>query len=156
MLQLLEPYKARSVRFLELWRHLGWRIKLYGIAYEKRAPEPNLISAAKRVAALRLPQPAAGQGRYGVGFVGVHEGRGANFVFVDWWADENELHHHVYISRSGDAEGLEHATHSGLIACVWDLRVIGFERDCWVDMILANPKGPDLEGYLARRLSEDI
>lgn len=156
MLQLLEPYKARPVRFLELWSHLGWRIKLYGIAYERRAPGANLISAAKRVAADRLPQPAGGQGRYGVGFVGVHEGRGANFVFVDWWADENELHHHVYISSSGDAEGLEHATPSGLMACVWDLRVIGFERDCWVDMILANPKGPDLEGYLARRLNEDV
>ena len=123
---------------------------------KKQAPGANLISAAKRVAADRLPQPAGGQGRYGVGFVGVHEGRGANFVFVDWWADENELHHHVYISASDDAEGLEHATPSGLIACVWDLRVIGFERDCWVDMILANPKGPDLEGYLARRLNEDV
>ena len=156
MLQLIEPYRARSIRFLELWRHLGWRIKLYGIAYDREAPESNLVSAAKRVAADRLPQPAIGQGRYGVGFVGVHEGRGANFVFVDWWADENELHHHVYISRSDDAENLEYAAPSGPVACVWDLGLIGFERDCWVDMILANPKGPDLEGYLARRLNEDV
>ena len=75
---------------------------------------------------------------------------------LNWWADENELHHHVYISPSGEAGALQYATPSGPIACVWDLGLIGFERDCWVDMILANPKGPDLEGYLARRLNEDV
>src|SRR5688500_234490 len=132
MLQLQEPYRARAVRFLELWRHLGWRIKLYGIAYDKGLPKANLISAAKRVAAERLPQPACEQGRYGVGFVGVHEGRGANLIFVDWWADENELHHHVYISSSDDPERMEYTTASGLIACVWDLRLMGFETDGWL------------------------
>ena len=156
MFQLIEPYRARSIRFLELWRHLGWRIKLYGIAYEKELPEANLVSAVKRIAAEKLPQPAIGQGRYGIGFAGVHEGRGANFIFLDWWADENELHHHVYVSDPDEPERLEYVTPSGLAACAWDLRLICFERDCWVDMILANPKGPDLEGYLARRLNVDV
>jgi len=36
------------------------------------------------------------------------------------------------------------------------VRLMGFEREGRVDMILANPKGPDLEGYLARRFNEDV
>jgi hypothetical protein len=34
----------------------------------------------------------------GVGFLGVHGGRGADFVCIDWWAEENESHHHVYLA----------------------------------------------------------
>jgi hypothetical protein len=34
----------------------------------------------------------------GVGFLGVHGGRGADFVCIDWWAEENESHHHVYMA----------------------------------------------------------
>lgn len=46
-------------------------------------------------------------------------------------------------------------TATGVIACVWDLRVICFERGAWVEQVLANPTGPDVERYLACRLSED-
>ena len=28
-----------------------------------------------------------------------------------------------------------------------------FERSAWVECVLTNPKGPDLEAYLARRFS---
>jgi hypothetical protein len=35
---------------------------------------------------------------YHLGFLGVHDGRTSNFVFLDYWAEENELHHHVFVS----------------------------------------------------------
>jgi hypothetical protein len=85
---------------------------------------------------------------YGVGFVGIHEGKTGNFVFVDWWADENELHHHVYVSTSEEPNELEYMTPSGLTACVWDLFLIGHERDSWVNHILKQSANPDIEGYL--------
>jgi hypothetical protein len=44
----------------------------------------------------RLPQRAITPSRYGAGFLRIHVGCGANFVFVDWWAEEKELHHHVF------------------------------------------------------------
>ena len=156
MLKLQEPYQTRPIRFLELWEEAGWKLKVYGIAYRRAFPRPELVQAAKRIAQPHLQQAASpGQG-YGVGFLGVHDGRGANFVFLDYWADENELHHHVYISPSDQPAQLEYATPSGLIACVWDLRVLCFERQAWLDTVLANPGGPDLEAYLARHLNEDI
>src|SRR5918993_3952698 len=108
MIKLAEPYRPRPVRFLEEWADAGWRLKVYGIAYGREAPRAELVETAKRIARERLPQPPAGEGRYGVGFLGVHDGRGANFVFVDWWADENELHHHVWAGPSGAPEELKY------------------------------------------------
>ncbi|HSF81772.1 MAG TPA: hypothetical protein VLA49_11090 [Anaerolineales bacterium] len=49
-----------------------------------------------------------------------------------------------------------YATPTGLTACVWDLRLMAFERQSWLETVLANPSGPDLEAYLACRLNEDV
>ena len=130
-------------------------MKVYGIAYGRPQPRDELLQAAKATARKQLSGSANKHNHYGVGFLGVHDGRGANFVFLDYWADENELHHHVYVSPSGQPTSFEDVTGAGLIACAWDLRVLSFERDSWVEAVLANPAGPDLERYLARRLNED-
>lgn len=153
-MQLQEPYKTRPIRFIELWQEANWKLKVYGIAYQHPLPRKELIEAAKKVARPHLI-PANGIKHYGVGFLGVHDGRGENFVFLDYWADENELHHHVYVSPTDKPELLEYVTPTGLIACIWDLRVIWFEREAWVKTVLANPSGPDLERYLAYHLNED-
>lgn len=97
-------YVPRPVRCIEVWAVEGWRIKVYGIAYRGDHPRAELINAAKSQATSSLPQPAYGDGRYGVGFLGVHDGRGANVVFVDWWADENELHHQLFLSPSDEQD----------------------------------------------------
>jgi len=154
MITLTEAYAPRPIRFLELWKPAGWRLKVYGVAYSGARPDEALVAAAKHAAEARLPDPEITPRCYGVGFLGVHEGRGSNFVFVDWWAHENELHHHVHVSQSSAPTELIEVTSTGLIACVWDLRIIGFERDAWVETVLANPQGPDLDVYLARRLNE--
>jgi hypothetical protein len=41
---------------------------------------------------------AGTEGCYGVIFLGVHDGRGADFAFIDWWAEEHELHYYVYVA----------------------------------------------------------
>jgi hypothetical protein len=155
-IELREPYRPRPIRFLEEWRDAGWRLKVYGIAYRGDRPRAALVETAKRLARERLPQPAVSESHYGVGFLGVHDGHGANFVFVDWWADENELHHHVYTSASDELENLSYTTPTGLSACVWDLRVQAFERDAWLEEVLRNVSGAGVEGYMARRLNEDV
>jgi hypothetical protein len=156
LIKLREPYRPRPVRFLEEWREAGWRLKVYGIAYRGERPRAELVETAKRLARARLPQPAVNESRYGVGFLGVHDGRGANFVFIDWWADENELHHHVYTSATDELENLTYVPPIGLSACVWDLRVQAFERDAWLEEVLQNVNGANVEGYMARRLNADV
>jgi hypothetical protein len=156
LIKLKEPYQPRPIRFLELWQVADWRLKVYGIAYQRPLPRPELVAAAKKAAHAQLSQVCNDYEHYGVGFLGVHDGRESNFVFVNFWADENELHHHIYVSPQAKPARLVEVTASGLLACVWDLRVICFERQSWIDSMLRNPDGPNLEQYLACRLNEDV
>lgn len=148
-LELSEPYAERPTEFVELWEHDGWRVKVYGVAHGRAAARPELVETAKRIAAERLPR--AGDDNYGVGFVGVHDGRGGNWIFVDWWSDENVLHHHLYHAPGDETERFEYVTPTGVLACVFELRVVVAEREAWIDTVLANPRGPDLDAYVDRR-----
>lgn len=147
-----EPWAPRPVRFLELWEHEDWRLKVYGIAYRGDRPGQALVSAAKELAEAHLPRPASTDRRYGVGFLGVHEGRGANLVFVDWWADENELHHLPFVASHERPLALVPAGPEGPMACVWDLALVEHERRAWLHAALSGHGTPDLSRYLATRL----
>jgi hypothetical protein len=155
-MRLAEPYATRSVRILDVLFHEGWRLKLYGIAYRAERPAQSLVDAAVAVARERLPRPALGPNRYGAGFVGVHDGRGANFVFVDWWGHEDELHHHTWLSSKEEPGRLRATGPEDLTACVWDLALIGHERAAWIRHVLARKGGPDVEAYLADRLNAEV
>ena len=146
-----EPYVPRSIRSLGVWQLGAMRMKSYSICWDAELAGDDLVAAARAVALERLESSAPGTQHYGVGFVGIHQGRTGNFVFVDWWADENELHHHVYASARDDPTRFDYVTPTGLTACVWDLHVLGFERQAWLETMLAAMAGPDVEAYLARR-----
>ncbi len=153
---LPEPCETRPIRFLGPLHTGGWRLKVYGIAYGRDLPRPEALDAARALAPSLFPQPAETADRYGVGTLGVHDGRGACWVFADWWSGENELNHRVCIAPSNDPTALVEQTHTPLIACVWDLRVICHEREAWLRHVLRNPSGtPDLDAYLADVLNED-
>lgn len=151
----VSPYETRPIRFLELWQHDNWQLKVYGIAHRRQAPRPELVDAAKSVARKRLATVPDTMEHYGVGFLGVHDGRTANFVFVDWWANENELHHHVYVSPTEEPSRLTYSMPTGSVACVWDLRVMEFERHAWLTAVLKRPQGHGLDEYLQLKLNED-
>jgi hypothetical protein len=156
VIKLAEPYALRSVRSLGVRELDGWRLKLYGIAYRGERPAQALVDAAIAVAQKRLPRPAVDHDRYGVGFVGVHDGRGANFVFVDWWANEDELDHHAWLSSKKAPGDLRATGSDDFTACAWDLAVIGHERSAWIDHVLARPEGPDVDAYLADQLRGEV
>ena len=153
VVDLAERYEPRQITALGIEGVDGWRMKLYGIAYGRELPRPELLEAALVAASRRLPQPPVAEARYGVGVIGVHDGRGGNFVFVDWWEQENELHHHVFFSSAEEPGQLRTAVEADPIACAWDLVVIAHEREAWVRHVLANADGPSLAQYLADQLS---
>lgn len=157
MPELLERYRRRPIRFLELWEELDWKIKIYSITLPGSTFRPELLTSAKEAALRWLRQPPApGRRIYGVGYMGIHEGVDANFVFLDWWADNSELYHQVYLSSATEPDRLQYVTPAGLAATVWDLRVVCFERQAWIDTVLANPTGADFSAYLKRQLNEDV
>jgi hypothetical protein len=154
-LRLAEPHRLRRIRFHELLSAEGWRIKVYSIVYGGREPRPELMAAAIDVAADHLHRAPMRDRGCGAGFLGVHEGRGANFVFLDRWGNENELFHSVWLSSPDEPIALRPAAPSDASVCVWDLHLQYFERNAWVECVLANPRGPDVEAYLARRCNEE-
>lgn len=151
LVKITHEFKPRPARFLGIEEFGDWRMKVYGLTAEHQRLLPALVTEARKLARNVVPSmPSDG---YGVGFIGVHCGRDANFVFIDWWANENELHHNVF--RSSLAQPLDLCrTQEGSCACVWDLQVIWFERNAWVDKVLNNPRGPDLEAYLKKVLDD--
>jgi hypothetical protein len=158
MLQLSAPYRRRPITFLETWEDDGWRLKIYGISALSEIPSSRLISAIKSVARTVLPRPAIAADRYGVGFLYAHQGRnGGGYASVNWWLNENELHHFQYEASPGGLDDLKSVEVTGSpIACTWDLAVMSFERDAWVETVLDNKSGPDLEAYLSRRMNADV
>jgi hypothetical protein len=155
-MRLVEPYRPRAIRCLDVAELDGWWIKVYGIAYDGGRPAPALVDAALDVARRTLPTPPTGGDRYGVGFLGAHQGRGSNFVFLDWWALENELHHRVWFSSLEEPSALRAQETDDPIACAWDLSVLSHERAAWVEHVLARWDAPDLDGYLAAQLNAEL
>jgi len=96
----------------------------------------------------------AAPNNYKVGFIGAHDGRNACLVFVDYWANEDELFHRVFLSRSNNPDALAPAKDSDLSVCVWDLHLQSFERAAWIKYILRKANAPDFHGYLGERLNE--
>ncbi len=87
-------------------------------------------------------------------FIGAHDGKNACLVFVDYWGNEDELFHRVFLSRSNDPDALAPAKGSDLSVCVWDLHLQSFEGAAWIKYILRKTDAPDFHGYLGERLNE--
>src|SRR5262245_48734210 len=146
---LLEAYRPRRIHPLGVWPLAGFRIKASAIQYEGDTVEPRLLGAAHEHAAAWLLGDPTSQRHYGVGFLGIHDGRGANQVFLDLWINENELLHVVWVSTKEDPGSLVHPPKDYNSVCVWDLALQAFERDAWIACVLGKAGGPDLERYLA-------
>ncbi len=145
-----KPYQPRRIRFVEQAEIGEWRVKLYGASHRRSGPRQTLLQETKRLAADVLPRPAVGQGRYGIAFACTHEGRdGGCYSMIDWWADENELHHQLFID-------FEPAPQEALTACVWDIAIMAFERGAWIEHMLTEPGAADVNGYLAATLNADV
>lgn len=148
-----EPYRPRPISFLRQVQLNDWSLKLYGISAHRSQPPETLVRAAVE----RVPSvlPAIGEDIAGHGWVIVHEAGDYCFVLVTWIANENEIHQHILFSPLEHPERLEPLP-TQAIGCVWELAVTDFERRAWLSHVLANPDGPDLEGYAAQRLNTTV
>ena len=148
------PYRPRRIRFVGLDEAKGWRLKTYTILHHSKEESEALLDAARDTAFASLPQPASSPDRYGVGFIVVHQGASYDFVTVAHWAYQTELRSQTYMRPSSGSFLLEPVSGSELSADVWDLRLLAFERDAWVESVL-RPERADLDAYLGRTLEEE-
>ncbi|HUH13911.1 MAG TPA: hypothetical protein VMK65_12420 [Longimicrobiales bacterium] len=139
------PYARRPTRFLRRLDHGGWRLKLYSIQVGPEPLDEDGVAPGLALALAGLPDPAVAEGRPGVGFCLLHRGRGADYVILCWWDRENELPMRLAVRTAEEGEWRPaRGTES---VCVWDLRVLAFERDAYVATLLGDPPS-DAESYL--------
>jgi len=151
----VRPYRPRYLRFIRREVLGEWRLKVYGIATFGNQPRAPLVASTLRLAGEVLPKPALGDGCYGVGFVIAHDAATVSLALVYWWQSQNELHQRVFFGPRDDPVGLKPYANPGA-GCVWELGIIDFERRAWLEDVLMNPKGPDIERYMGRQVDADV
>jgi hypothetical protein len=143
----MTPFHPRPISFLGQTEARGYVFKLYSVTMEGKPFKLEDAYDGFQLVLRHLPQPAQALGRPGVGFCIFHWGNGADYVVLCWWDRENELPLRIAL-RTDDEPDWRLAQGSESF-CVWDLQIIGFERDAYVQSILSEQPGK-AEDYLQR------
>jgi len=141
------PYRPRRVSFRGVRVREGYSIKMYTIVHDDSPLVAEHFADGLALARAELPQPPNADGRPGVGFLILHQGRGVDYVVLAWWDRENELPLRIFIRD----ETAWRPARGGESVCVWDLRVIWHEREAYVSTVLSGRDGA-IDDYLARSL----
>jgi hypothetical protein len=124
----------------------GWRFKTYWASHTGR-PRPDLLTKARIRVAAALPDRPDRVGAYGVGFMVVELSECRLLAQVSWWVRPDELYQRSFLSPDSGAALAPSATPTLGGAC--ELAVTAHEAGAWLRRVLANPAGPDIDGYLA-------
>lgn len=81
-------------------------------------------------------------------FVLMHDGASCQYLVLAWWGNDNELF--TSVSVITEAGWIEDPSRFSF--CLWDLEVIWFERNCFIEHIYC--ASPSLENYRKSRLTE--
>lgn len=93
---------------------------------------------------------------YKVGVLIIHEGREGTFAIVCWWVDENMLQLFAYLANYKNPDFFQLISDKGIVSCVWELEVIWFERNAWVqEVMMQNKNSESINNYLSKNFSND-
>lgn len=155
-MKIVQGYKSRSIRFIELYQHSDWIIKTYSICKDKEIVEKSLLELAKFNLKKWLKNatnyPLA---TYKIATLILHECKEGCFAIINWWIDENMLQTHVYLLKKDKPKLFKKYSHKGIFTCVWELEVLWFERNNWIKYVLQNVSNPDYTSYLEQQLNKD-
>ena len=125
-------------------------MKVYEILYGYQEFDQFAFDEALKLCANELPNPAVTETRPGVGFILSHQGRGWHYVVLCWWDNENELPTKIFVRKIANSERWKPAA-VGQAICVWDLEVIWFERNAYINTVMA---GEGVDEYLSRHFMQ--
>lgn len=143
-----EKFTPRPVTLRGVRDVAGYRIKEYAIVYGPGALSIGQFENGLPNAFAALPKPAVTTSRPGAGVVILHQGRGARYIILGWWDNENELPLRIWTQPSNACGAPWLPASASQSVCVWDLEVLNFERHAYVERVLRKPEAPDLRGYL--------
>ena len=139
---LTKTYSPRLAQFVSDERYGAWRLKLYGLADPAKGVRPELLDVTRGYAAEELPDDG-----YGAAFATAHDAA-YPIALVYWWQGVNELHQRAFVGEAIDALEPVELTPAG---CVYELAIVEFERRAWIEDVIGNPAGPNLDRYVGRR-----
>jgi hypothetical protein len=157
----MRPYRPRPIQLRNVVSHGDWRLKRYTIILEPNAERDRVaewpdFEPGRALAYATLPDPARTPERLGVGFIIEHRGYGADYVVLAWWDRENEIPIRVVVREHSPGSEFRYARGSES-TCVWDLEVIGFERNAYVATVLSGGDQDEAAAaYLSRGLSVGV
>jgi hypothetical protein len=150
-------YSPRLVKALAPVEACGRTLKVYAMfrdpARHSTVAEPDWLQH-HATSVLREPlQPED----HPVGFMILHYGNEGDYLLVSQWYNADMLKHWVrgaVVDAEGDTTFTPLAQRE-LVACIWELEIIKFERDAWVNTVLAQGQLDQaaLDAYLATTFS---
>ncbi|GIJ43280.1 hypothetical protein Val02_01660 [Virgisporangium aliadipatigenens] len=143
---------ATRPRFLGTSDVDGWRLKTYWVSPGFRPPS-GLLAQARRRAVEVLPERPDREGAYGVGFLVVEVSACRLLAQVNWWVRPDELYQRSFAALPGFPQSLELLA-TATIGGTSELAVTAHEAAAWHRRVLANPAGPDIDGYLGDVLTQ--
>lgn len=147
-------YTPRLVISLPEATAVGRRYKTYAIVAEpgwsSDLPDTQWFSAQ----ATKVLPDTLKEADHPVGFVILHLGMDGDYLLVSQWYDANMIRHRVRGAPKGGSS-FHPLDQSDLAACVWELEIIKFERDAWVNTVLAAGRIDQIsiDAYLATTFS---
>ena len=119
-------------------------VKLYTIsARDDHVDETDFYEEMRR-----LKELGAIDWAHTAAFAILHEGVSALYLVLAWWGNDNELFTRVSVRASNEWV----ADPSKYSFCLWDLEVIWFERQSYIEHLYSG--GRDLTNYRRDRMPE--
>ena len=146
----MEQFKKRATSYSGLYEFNDWKFKVYRIKYD----ETRVIQDVEKIVKSKLPNLIKEKTKinaypnYKIGTVIIHEAKDCVFTLVNWWIYENVMQHHVYFSELDSPNEIIDYSDKGIQFCVWDLAILWYERNLWIETILKNSKKPNWDSYL--------
>ena len=154
---IFSSYKSRPIKFLELYHHIDWKIKIYSISVKNDVVDQSFIKLAKQNLTLWLSKKEIyNLDTYGVATLILHEGKEGCFAIISWWIDQNMVQLFVYLATYEKPSEFVLYSDNGIITCTWEMAVLWHERNAWVKHVLMQHDEPDMEGYLSDCLNQII
>jgi len=134
-------YQKRSVSFLGTQTIGLAQLKMYYLTSEKQASSPVPDAEIQRQLLAQSLDETHCPGEHHIGFAIIHAADDGYYLLVSTWCDANMLRHRVFIVDSENR--LQPLDSTKIIACVWELAVMFYERNFWIELVMTTEKLED-------------
>lgn len=146
-------YQERAVSFLGTQAIGQAQLKMYYLTSEKQAETPVPEPELQRQWLVQGLDEANFPGEHHIGFAIIHAADDGDYLLISTWCDANMLRHRVFtIDNENRLQSLESTK---IIACVWELAVMFYERNFWIEQVMTTEKLEDenVQRYLQKGYS---